>query len=86
MSESKLTRIWAQMVENRDVHDILVNTPHFVDAARHEMRASVESRFTRLIEFAIFDKESENGFDTRSQNLYVVLKEKFFDQIPERLI
>lgn len=86
MSENKLAHIWAQMMSDPGVQDILVNTPHFVDAARDKMRAYVETRFARLIEFAFFDNESENGFDTRSQNLYVLLQEEFFDQIPEGLI
>jgi len=46
----------------------------------------VERNFTRLIEFAFYDSESENGFATRDEPISMALQEEFDDQYPFELI
>lgn len=56
------------------------------EAARSEMREYVEGNFTRLIEFAFYDSESENGFAWPSADLRDELEAEFGERFPPELI
>jgi hypothetical protein len=56
------------------------------ESAIDEMRQWVEKTFTRLIEFAFYDRESENGFAWPSVDLNDELSEQFGRLYPYDLI
>lgn len=56
------------------------------EAARDEMCEWVRSRFTRLIEFAYYDSESENGYSWPDVDINMELQEEFDQQFPSNLI
>ncbi|PMS15816.1 hypothetical protein C0Z18_25385 [Trinickia dabaoshanensis] len=56
------------------------------EAAREEMREYVEGNFTRLIEFAFYDSESENDFARPSVDLQKELGAGFGKLFPSELI
>jgi hypothetical protein len=55
-------------------------------AAIEEMTEWVESNYTPLNEFAVYDSESENGFAARSEDLVEALQDEFSDRFPLSLI
>lgn len=52
------------------------------EAAAEEMRQWVRGNYTPLIDFAFYDKESENGFSWPDVNLLEELQDEFEDQYP----
>jgi hypothetical protein len=50
------------------------------------MRTWVEGKFTRLIEFAYHDSESENGYSWADEDISYALQEEFSEQYPLDLI
>jgi len=55
-------------------------------AARQEMENWVRKNYSRLVDFAFFDRESENGYAWPSVELNEELQEEFSDQYPYELI
>lgn len=55
-------------------------------AAAEEMRTWVEGKFTRLIEFAYYDKESETGYAWADEDINNALQEEFDHIYPIELI
>lgn len=56
------------------------------DEAAEVMRTWVEGNFTRLIEFAYYDNESENGFGWPDEDISNALQEEFDGVYPLELI
>lgn len=54
--------------------------------ARNEMEEWVRSKFTPLVHFAYYDRESENGFAWDDEDLAAVLEAEFGDRFPLKLI
>jgi len=55
-------------------------------AAKDEMREWVRRKFTPLIDFALYDNESENGFAWPDIDLNEELQDQFADKYPLELI
>lgn len=62
------------------------NTPIDTKIAAEEMRVWVSANFSRLIEFAYYDSESENGFAWPSADINHALQENFDGKYPIDLI
>jgi hypothetical protein len=56
------------------------------ESAKDEMREWVRGRYTRLIEFAFYDNESENGFAWPDVVLSNELQDEFSDRYPHEVI
>ena len=56
------------------------------DAATEEMKVWIEQKYTRLVDFAFLDRESENGFAWPSVDLSEELSEEFYRYYPYDLI
>ncbi|MFM0416992.1 hypothetical protein [Paraburkholderia aromaticivorans] len=86
MTEAHFAKINAKVRAYPEIQKFLTERPIDREAATEEMREWVESGFTRLIEFAFYDPESESGFAWPSVDLNEELQAEFGDRYPEDLI
>lgn len=56
------------------------------DKAAERMRAWARAKYTPLIEFAFYDKESETGFAWPDVEMVIALGEEFAGKVPQDLI
>jgi hypothetical protein len=88
MPDDRFSALAARVSAFPEVRAFQLQRSHTVDkeAAREEMREYVEGNFTRLIEFAFYDSESENGFAWPSVDLHEELGAEFGERFPSELI
>ncbi|RQS83435.1 hypothetical protein DF032_05740 [Burkholderia seminalis] len=86
MPENRFSDLATRVSNSPEVQDFQRYESLDKEVARSEMREYVEGSFTRLIEFAFYDSESENGFAWPSVDLHEELEAEFGDRFPSELI
>lgn len=88
MTDAQFEALKLKMVLHSKLGPFLQTIPSVFDAkaARLEMRDWVRGRYTPLIDFAYYDKESSNGFAWPDVDLHDELRDQFDGTFPEDLI
>lgn len=86
MTDARFGQINAKVHADFEIKEFLAERAIDRKAATEEMREWVESSFTRLVEFAFYDPESENGYAWPSVDLNEELQNEFGGKYPEDLI
>jgi hypothetical protein len=86
MTDAHFAKIDAKVRAFPEIQEFLTDRAIDKKAATEEMREWVESNFTRLVEFAFYDPESENGYAWPSVDLNEELQNEFDGKYPDDLI
>lgn len=86
MTDAHFAQISAKVHADHAIQEFLAERTVDRKAATEEMREWVESHFTRLVEFAFYDPESDNGYAWPSVDLNEELQSEFGEKYPDDLI